>query len=125
MNLYLQSVANMFHSHPLSGRGRPVESRPWTEQESGVLMMVYSQLYQKHSGIVHWQMCYEILVSRGLQRSRKDCVVKVKNLRRAFMKVYCSKDGEKRRRYSESCLYWEIMCKVWGAQFQPLRIDIC
>jgi hypothetical protein len=121
----LKGYLHFFAFHPLSGRGRPADTRPWSEQESGVLMLVYSQLHQKHSGIVHWHLCYEILVSRGLERTRKDCVVKVKNLRRAFMKVYCSPDVAKKQRYKESCLYWDIMCKVWGHQFQPLRIDIC
>lgn len=107
-----------------SGRGRPSDARPWTEQESGVLMMVYSQMYQKHSGIVHWAHCYETLVSRGMQRSRQECVVKVKNMRRAFMKVYLSKDDAKKKRHSKNCLYWDIMCKVWGPQMQALRIDL-
>jgi hypothetical protein len=98
------------------GRPRGMPVRAWSEQDAGTLMLVYCLYHQQKTGYVPWKRCYQTLVQRGITRSKHECIIKVKSLRRSFAKVYRSDDEEKKRNLENTCLYWEIMCKVWGPE---------
>jgi LEA14-like dessication related protein len=76
-------------------------------------MQVYGDLQQQNS-YISWPKCYNRLKKIGIKKSIQSCKEKVKNLRRAFIKIHKTYNETKINIYAMNCPYWVIMNNIWG-----------